>query len=160
MREHSNEKLPALHTFVSRKHHADLTAESFAELLHICPKYSNATMVSTTQNLLSCRYRSDQMYNLKTPKGRFSTNTLFADMKSLHAKTFCQVYYHKVGFAECNPKLNAKVKSSGETLDNFVHDFGAPEDLTFYHFQSQVGKNTKFLKNIHKYNIDHRVFAP
>ena len=80
------------------------------------------------------RYRSDLMYNLKRLQGHFSTNTLFADMKSLHAKTCCQVYLHKVRFAACYPKLNAKGDSLVETLDDFVHDFGSPEHLTFYGF--------------------------
>ena len=53
-----------------------------------------------------------------------------------------------------------KGESLGETLDDFVHDFGALEHLTFDGFQYQVGKNTKFFKNIWKYNIDHHVSAP
>ena len=50
--------------------------------------------------------------------------------------------------------------SLGEILDDFVHDFGAPEYLTFDGFQYQVGKNTKFLKNLRKYNVGHHVSAP
>ena len=53
-----------------------------------------------------------------------------------------------------------KGESLGETLDDFVHDFGAPEYLTLDGFQSQVGKNIKFFKNLRKYNIDHHVSAP
>ena len=47
-------------------------------------------------------------------------------MKSLHANTFCHVYSHRVGFAECYTKLNAKGESLDEPLDNVEHDFGAP----------------------------------
>ena len=67
---------------------------------------------------------------------------------------------HKVGFSECYPKLNTKGGSLGEIVDDYVHDFGAPEHLTFGGFQYQVGKNTKFFRNLLKYNIDHRVSAP
>ena len=52
-------------------------------------------------------------------------------MKSLHANTCCQLYLHKVGFAARYPKLNTKGDILGETLDDLVHDFGAPEHLTF-----------------------------
>ena len=71
------------------------------------------------------------MYNLKRLQGRFATDTFFADMKSLHGNTCCQLYSHKVGFASCYPKLNAKGGSLGETLDDFVHDFGVSDHLTF-----------------------------
>ena len=50
--------------------------------------------------------------------------------------------------------------SLGETLDDFVDDFGASEHLTFDGFQSQVENNTKFFKNLCKYNVDHHVSAP
>ena len=49
---------------------------------------------------------------------------------------------------------------SKKKLDDFVHDFGVPENLTFSGFQSQVGQNTKFNKNLHKYRIDHHISAP
>ena len=68
-------------------------------LYPISPKCAKAKITSTTQNLirsvimpLSRRYCYDLMYNLKRIQGRFATNTLFADMKSLHATTCCQVY--------------------------------------------------------------------
>ena len=81
-------------------------------------------------------------------------------MKSLHYNTFCHIYFHTVGFAACYPKLNENGDSLGETLDDFVHEFGAPEYSTFDGFQSEVGKNTKFFNNLLKYNIDNHVSAP
>ena len=100
------------------------------------------------------------MYNVKRLRGRFATDTFYADMKSLHANTCCQIYSHKAGFQACYPKPNAKGDTLGETLDDFVHDFGAPEHLTFNGFSSQVGKNTKFHKGLRKYKIDYHVSAP
>ena len=50
--------------------------------------------------------------------------------------------------------------SLGETLDGFVHNFGAPEHITFDCFQSQAGNNTKFFKIIGKCNIDHPISVP
>ena len=52
-------------------------------------------------------------------------------MKSIHGNTCFQIFSHKVEFSECYPKLNAKGDSLGETLENFVHNFGAPEYLKF-----------------------------
>ena len=81
-------------------------------------------------------------------------------MKSLHYNTCCHVYFHTVGFVACYPKLNENGDSLCETLDDFVHEFGAPEHLNLYGFQYQVGKNTKLFKNLCKYHIDHHVSAP
>ena len=49
LREHSNEQFPARRTFVSCKHHDDLTAGSFTELWYIGLKSTKATMAATTQ---------------------------------------------------------------------------------------------------------------
>ena len=106
------------------------------------------------------RYRYDRIYNPKRLQGSFATNILFADIKSLQANTCCQVYDHKVGFAVCSPNLNARGDSLGETIEHSVHDFGAPEHITFDGFQSQVGNINKFFRNLCKNNIDHHVSAP
>ena len=57
-------------------------------------------------------------------------------------------------------QINTKWDNLGDTLNDFVHDFGSPEHLTFSGFQSQVGKNTKLFKNLCKYNVGHYVSAP
>ena len=86
------------------------------------------------------------MYNIKQLRGQFATDTFFSDMKSIHGNACCQVFLHKVGFQACYPKLNAKGESLGEALDDFVHNFGAPEHLTFDGHQPQVGKKTRIYK--------------
>ena len=81
-------------------------------------------------------------------------------MKELHTNTCCQVHQYKVDFVECYPKINTKGGSLGDTLDDFVRDFGAPEHLIFDGFHYQVGKNTKFFNNLCKYYVGHHVSAP
>ena len=100
------------------------------------------------------------MYNPKRLQWRFATDTFYAGMKYFHGNIFCQVYSHKLGFSACYPNLNVKGGSIVETLDEFVHEFGVPEHLTFYIFQSQVGKNTKFNKNLCRYMIGRHIYAP
>ena len=156
LQQHDNEIYSTRRTFISKKRHAQLTAESLAELWGIGPKRAKATLLTTTQNgirsvilPLSWQYRADQMYNIKRSRGRFTTDTFFSDMrKSIHGNTCCQVFSHKVGFQACYLKPNAKGESLREALDDFVHDFGAPEHLTFDGHQSQVGKKTRFYKGI------------
>ena len=100
------------------------------------------------------------MYNLKILWGRLATDTFYSDMKYHHGNTCYQVYSHKVGFYDCLSNINAKGGSIGETLDEFVREFGVPEHLTFDVFQSQVVQNTKFKKNLRRYRIDHHISAP
>ena len=110
---------------------------------------------------LSRRYRSDRMYNIKRLHGRFATpGTFFADMKSINGNTCCQIYSHKVGFATCYPLHNVKEDSLGQTLHDFVHNFGAPHHLTFDGHQSQLGRHTLFTKSLQKYHINYHVSAP
>ena len=52
-------------------------------------------------------------------------------------------------------KANTKGESLGKTLADFIHNFGAPEHLTFDGHQLHVGKNTRFYKGLRKYNIEH-----
>ena len=166
VRENSNDKFPDCCTFSYRKLHDDLTSVSIPELWHIGPKCDNATMIATTKNgirsatmPLSRRYLYDRMHNPKILQDRFATDTSFAGMKSLHSNTCCQLYLNKVCFAAYYPKINVKGVRLGETLDDFVHDFGASKHLTFSGFQYQVVNNTKFFKNLLKYNIYHCVSA-
>ena len=100
------------------------------------------------------------MYYLKRLQRLFSTDTFVAYMKSLHGNTCCQVYLNKTGFVSCYPQLNVKGVSLAESLDYFVNDFGAPENITVDGFSLQVGKNTRFFKNLCKYLIKHYVSAP
>ena len=87
-------------------------------------------------------------------------DTFFAKHKSLHSNTCCQIFSHKAGFQVCYPKQDAKGESLGETLDDFVHNYGAPEHLTFDGHLSQVGFRTRFFNNFRKYKMDHHISAP
>ena len=98
----------------------------------------------------SQRYCSDRMYNSKRLRGRFATYKFYADIKSLH----------EVGFSICYPKLITKGGSLGATLNDFVHNFGFTEHLTFNGLQSQVGQNMNFNRNLCRYRIDQNVSAP
>ena len=105
-------------------------------------------------------YRSDRMYSVKRLRDRFATDTVYSDIKSLLGNTCAQVYTHKIGFAVCYPLAVAKGDEVGHTLSDFVHDFGAPDHITFDGAQVQVGKKTLFQKNLTKYIIDYHVSSP
>ena len=116
-------------------------------------------MKSSIMRLSRC-YRYYRMYYIKQLQGRFATNTFFADMKLLHGNTCCQVYWNKSGFSDFYPKLNMKEDILVKSIDNFIHEFGASEHLTFNRFSSKVVKNTRFYENLRNYSIKNHVYAP
>ena len=55
---------------------------------------------------------------------------------------------------------DARGTTIGDTLNDFCHDFGVPENLTFDGALAQVGKNTPFMKTIRKHFINYHVSGP
>ena len=73
--------------------------------------------------------------------GKFATNTLFSDVKSLNQNKGAQIYSNKAGFATCYPVTDTKGETLGNTLRGVINDWGIPRDLTFGGYSSQVGRN-------------------
>ena len=161
------EHVPERRTFVDSARHLKATAESLAELWHIGLNKAKQTLRATTQRgtrsailRLSRRYRSDRMYSIKRLQGCFATDTFYSPVKSILGNTCAQIYSHKVGFSACYPLPRANGEMVGNTLKDFVHDFGAPSHLTFDGAQVQMGKNTLFQATLKKHDIRFHVSSP
>ena len=159
--------IPARRTFISNKRHLKLSAESISELWGIGIKRAKATLRATTQRgtrsailPLSRRYRADRRYTTKRLNGKFSTDTIFAEVSSLHHNKFAQLYSHQVGFAVCYPMVDMSGSTIGHTLKCFCHDFGVPELLRSDGHQSMLGRNTLFQELVRLHNIKHTVSEP
>ena len=159
--------IPARRTFISHDRHKQLSAESIAECWGIGIKRAKSTLLSTTQRgtrsailPLSRRYRADRRYNLKRLQAKFATDTLYAEVKSLHQNMAAQTYSHKVGFAACYPLPSTDGKQIGQTLQDFCHDFGVPEQLKFDGATVQTGAKTPFQQLIRLHNISYHVSEP
>ena len=86
--------VPARRTMVSTERHTKMTAIEIGELWGIGPKRAEATLRVTTQRgtrsaimPISRRYRADRMFQVKRLNGKFATDTLFSDEKSLLQNT-------------------------------------------------------------------------
>lgn len=161
-----NDTIPR-NTFISTERHRKLDIDTLAENWCIGPNKAKATLEATTQQFqrsailpISRRYRADRFYKVKRLDGKFSTDTLYADIKSLNQHKYAQIFTHKCGFAAAYPINSMSGNELGHALQDFIHDFGAPEHLTFDGHKSQVSSNTLFMKTIRKYNISHHVAAP
>ena len=63
--------------------------------------------------------------------GKFATDTLWSKVMSLNGNKTCQIYSHKCGFKVVYSMMKANGENVGNTLSEFVHDYGAPSHLTF-----------------------------
>jgi len=82
--------VPTLQTFQSKDRHSDVTPQQLCERWGISLKAATATLRKTTQRFLrsailplSRRYRTDMMFERKTLRGQWSTDTMDGRCKSL-----------------------------------------------------------------------------
>jgi uncharacterized protein YggL (DUF469 family) len=71
-----------------------------------------------------------------------------------------QVYSHKCGFKVAYPVQKVDGNHVGDTLTQFIGDFGAPDHLTFDGASVQTGPKTRFMDAIRRYEIKYDVSGP
>jgi hypothetical protein len=71
-----------------------------------------------------------------------------------------QLYSHKCGFKVSYPIPKVDGIHVGETLSQFINDYGVPEHLTFDGASVQPGPKTKFMSAMRKYEIKYHVSGP
>ena len=158
---------PARRTFVSDERHLKVSAELIAERFGIGPLRAQKTMRVTTQLgvrsailPISRRYRADRVFGVKRLKTKFATDTAYGKIRSLRGNIGCQIYSHKCGFKACYPIQKIDGHHVGDTLTQFISDFGAPEHLTFDGAPVQTGTRTRFMDAIRRYEIKYHVSGP
>ena len=153
-------------TFTSTERHRRIDANSLAEIWGIGPLKAKATLHATTQRFkrsailpIGRRYRADRFYKVKRLDAKFSTDTMWADIKSLNHHKYAQIFTQKCGFAAAYPIDKMTGDQIGRALQDFIHDFGVPESLTFNGHKSQTGKDSLFMRTIRKYHIQYHISA-
>ena len=159
--------IPPRNAFVSNERHKQVNVMTLADTWGIGPLRAAATLKATTQQFrrsailpISRRYRADRFYEMKKLNGKFATDTIWADIKSLNQHKYAQIYTHKCGFAISYPIDSMTGDNIGLSLQDLVHDFGIPTHLTFDGHPSQVGQGSLFMKNLRKYNIQYHISSP
>ena len=151
--------VPNPNTFISNDRHCDVTAQDISDRWSISLKAATNTLKKTTQRFLrsavlplSRRYRTDMMFERKTLRGSWSTDTMDGRCKSLDGNKYAQVFANKAYFSRIYP-MDSK-KKAGNALRLFCQEFGVPEKLTFDGSKEQTSKNTTFMKQIRRHDID------
>ena len=106
------------------------------------------------------RYRADLMYNVKQLNYKLSCDTIWSDIRSLLQNICTQVYTHTCGLAVPYPLPRANGDMIGQSLQNFIHEYGCPAKLTFDGAAVQAGKNTLFMKTLRKYKRQYHISLP
>ena len=159
--------IPARRTFVSDERHAKVSAELIAERFGIGPTRAQRTLRVTTQRgvrsailPISRRHRADRVFSVKRLHGNFATDTANGKVRSLRCNIGCQLFSHKCGFKVAYPLQKIDGNHVGDTLTQFINDYGAPEHLTFDGASVQTGPKTRFMDAIRKYEIKYHVSGP
>lgn len=91
---------------------------------------------------------------------KFATDTIFAEVCSLHDNKFAQLFSHKNGFSVCYPINNMTGDTIGQVLKSFCHDFGVLLNLKSDGHPSQIGRNTLFQELVRLHDIKHTISEP
>ena len=157
----------ARRTFVSTERHTKVTVDKLADRFCIGPLKAKATMRVTTQRglrssllPLARRYRADRMFGVRRLNGKFATDTLYLKQKSIVSNIASQVFSHKCGFNHVIHLNRVDGEQVGHALADFVHEYGAPEQLTFDGANVQKGANTLFMKNLRRAEIKPKISHP
>ena len=158
--------IPA-NNYTSTARHASRSAATLADRFGIGITRAQDTMRVTTQRgtrsallPLSRRYRADRRFGVKRLAINMATDALIGPTRSLRGNVAAQVYSHKCGFHKSYSMPGLNGENTGNSLKDFIHEFGAPDRLTFDGFSSQVGRHTSFQKTLRRYDIDAHVSAP
>ena len=153
--------------FLSHERSSKLTAEGLAENWCIGLMKAQSTLRTTTQHFkgsgilpISRRYGADRFYEVKRLNGNFSADTIWATVKFLNQYKYAQVITHKCGFSAVYPINNMTGDSIGQSLIDFIHDFGIPRHMIFDGHKTQIKYGSLFMRTVSKYHIEFHVSEP
>ncbi len=99
------------------------------------------------------------MFNQKKLQNqKFYTDTLFGRCKSIINNTCAQIFANESYFVKAYPM--EKKSSAGLALQQFVRNYGIPEQLTSDGASEQTGPKTEFMQIVRKYDIEHHISKP
>ena len=88
------------------------------------------------------------------------TASLWTKVISLEGNKVSQIYSHKCGFKMVYHMKRENSLNVGNTLSDFIYEYGAPSHLTFDVTVVQKENNTLFYKNLHRANIKWHMSSP
>ena len=90
----------------------------------------------------------------------FLTDTLYGKVISPHGNKASQFYSHKCGFKTAYHIGKVNNEQVGQSLNDFIFEFGAPSHLTYDGAAVQVGSITTFQDAIRVASIQYHVSGP
>jgi hypothetical protein len=157
--------IPEQRVFISSDRHSTIKADRLSEMWGISKKAAEKTLKVTTQRgirsammPLSRRYKSDLIYNTPRLKGRWYTDTMMSNIKSIDGNTCAQIFANDMHFVEVYPMLSKSM--AGDALRQMGRDYGIMENLTMDGSKEQTAKGSTFMKTIKKNDIKYHITEP
>ena len=100
------------------------------------------------------------MFNVPRIHVKITTGIIFVKKKSLINNIASQLYTHKCGFSTPYHFPRANGENVGNSLCDFIHDYGVPDNLTYDGAVVQVGAGTKCVDTIRRNHISTHILAP
>ena len=161
------EDIPRARTYVSNERHNKITADRLSDIFCIGLERAKQTLQVTRQRgtrsailPIGRRYRADLMYDVKRLNGKFATDTLWGKVNSIRNNKASQIYSHKCGFKAVYHMKTANNENVGQSLKDFIFDYGSPSHLTYDGAAVQVGSKTLFQETVRKADIKCHVSGP
>ena len=152
-------------TFQSKEGHSSVTPSDLSERWYIGLGQATQTLKVTTQRLMHSailpqaqQYRTDRMFIPPRIRGKIYTGTMNGRYKSLDGNKHAQTLANESFFATTYPIEDKS--SAGQSLKQFISDFGIPDKLVCDGAAEQVGKRTEFQSTVWKHAIDLHVTEP
>ena len=161
----SLQDITSARTFQSKERHSSVTPSDLSERWYIGLGQATQALKVTTQQLMHSailpqaqRYRTDRMYIRPRIRGTIYTGTMNGRYKSVDGNKHAQTFANESFFATTYPIEDKS--SAGQSLKQFISDFGIPDKLVCDGAAEQVGKRTEFQSTVWKHAIDLHVTEP
>lgn len=159
------EDLQEARPFVSKKRHTDVSPRDLSERWGISLAQAAMTLKATTQRFvrsavmpIARRCRADRMFHVRQLRGPMATDTCHPKIVSISGNKYCQIFANKEFFAAAYPVH--KKGDCGDTLKEFIQDFGAPDMMIVDGAKEQTKSGTEFVKLLRKCNVELRTIEP
>ena len=162
MNDDDGSKKPrAIGAMASDTRHSKVTVKEVSKKFRCGLETAKNTLKRTTQrgvrrgiNPLFRRYRTDHAdLNRRRLNLTMSTDALFVTTKSLAGNKVAQLYTTG-NYTKVYPMANKDGDNTGDTLSDICRNVGIPKTLVCDLASEQVGRHTKFMKEVRRLGID------
>lgn len=157
--------VPEQRTCIASDRHSTIKADRLSEMWGISKKQAKTTLRVTTQRgirsavmPLSRQYKSDLIYSTLRLNGRWYTDTMMSNVKSIDGNTCAQIFANDSHFVKVYPMESKSM--AGDALRQMCRDYGIMNHLTMDGSKEQTAKVSLFMQTMKKNDIKFHITEP